>query len=168
MSPQMQPPMQQVETPMRRPSGAMHAARLATLLAGACTGPHTHIDNPQEHRVFLDGRQTQAQSMPFRYYGTSRWDAQPKDYIASNGELRADWNLVPASQTFEQPEPVTPWLFPFDFPLELLSLLTSGQETFEAKVELPATREEDRPSADVRPIELDRLAERARQARILR
>ncbi|MCA8965421.1 MAG: hypothetical protein H6838_11345 [Planctomycetes bacterium] len=193
------------------------AAAIA-LAAGACTGPHTTIHNPEGHRVFVDGRELDRTSLPFRYYGTSRWDAQPRDlgqprpvetppeaepapppqapqlqafdihgwqpsmWLPSDAELvpappprrvplgatRPDWDLQPASQAIELPPPVSPWLFPLDFPLELLGWALGGQDDFTTTVELPATPVEERPSAEFRPVELDRVAERARQARASR
>ncbi|MFY9345952.1 MAG: hypothetical protein WAT39_25905, partial [Planctomycetota bacterium] len=49
------------------------------VLTAACTGPALHVDNPQRHPVYVDGVATSAPSLPFRYYGTTRWDAVPAD-----------------------------------------------------------------------------------------
>ncbi len=168
--------------------------------------------------MFIDGRELDRSELPFRYYGTSRWDAQPRDlgqpppepevtepsepvqprqnppivsfdihgwqpspWLASDEELvpkaprrvplgatDPDWNLQPASQAIALPAPVSPWLFPFDLPLELMGLLLGGQDDFTTTIELPQTPIEERPSAEFRPLELDRVAERARQARTTR
>ena len=190
---------------------------VATLLtvAAACHGPQTQIHNPQGHRVFVDGREVTRATLPFRYYGTSRWDAQPRDegqpppqplpaaeppprtnelrdfdihgwqtdsWRIADAELvpppqqprvalgasRPDWTMQTASQPIELPAPVSPWVFPLDLPLELLRWALVGQDDFTAEISLPATAEQDLPTPEIRPVELDQVAARARQARTLR
>ncbi len=136
---------------------------MAVCALAACEGPRTIVANPDEHPTFVDGRRLAADSLPFRYYGTSRWDALPKD-----GERRPDFARQPASAAIELPPPASPWLFPFDFPLEVLRRLTVGREDVTATVALPPTPPEQVVHSGVRPVEVDQLAERAAAARILR
>ncbi|HEX6811536.1 MAG TPA: hypothetical protein VF384_07925 [Planctomycetota bacterium] len=129
----------------------------------ACTGPVTHIDNPGAHRVFVDGLETDAQELAFRYYGTTRWDAMPTDKAG-----KPDWKLLPASQQVEQPWPASPWLFPLDLPLELVQRVFSGREDTTAKITLPATPPELLVEPEARPPDLGHFTARAQQARISR
>jgi hypothetical protein len=156
---------------VRTPSSTGHARVVASLVvaglfagSGAgCTGPGTHIDNPAGHVCFVDGRHETATDLPFRYYGTSRVDALPAD---TKG--RPDWDRQPASQVVEHPAPASPWLFPLDFPIELVRRVWSGREDRTVVIELAPTPPEQRVLPEVRPTGLDAVEERARQARIAR
>ncbi|MEO6596242.1 MAG: hypothetical protein ABIP94_15950 [Planctomycetota bacterium] len=138
------------------------ACLLAALAAAACTGPSLHIDNPDAHRVFIDGVEQTTPELKFRYYGTTRWDAQP-----APEDGRPDWSLQPASELVAVPEPASPWLFPLDFPLELLRRAVRGREDTTAAIALPATPPEQLLSAEAAP-SLLQVTERALQARISR
>ena len=139
------------------------AVALGLLAFAACTGPATHIHNPDGHRVFVDGLETAKTELPFRYYGTSRWDATPVD---KGG--RPDWNLLPASQAIDLPPPVTPWIFPLDLPLELAHRAFSGREDSNTTIRLPVTPAEMQIEAEARPPDLGHFTARALQARVLR
>lgn len=169
----------QIRTDRRKALGWAATA----LLAPACTAPATELHNPAGHRVFVDGRElrqpaldprqpgadTATHRLPFRYYGTSRWDAQPRDLPGTpTRSERPDWQNLPASAPIAQPAPVSPWLFPFDLPLELLDLALHGRDDFTATVALPAVPEGERVVQSVQPTELDRVAARARAARAAR
>ena len=183
----------QIRTDRRKALGWAATA----LLAPACTAPATELHNPAGHRVFVDGRElrqpalelrqpalelrqpaldprqpgadTATHRLPFRYYGTSRWDAQPRDLPGTpTRSERPDWQNLPASAPIAQPAPVSPWLFPFDLPLELLDLALHGRDDFTATVALPAVPEDERVVQSVQPTELDRVAARARAARAAR
>jgi hypothetical protein len=148
---------------------------------GACSAPGTELHNPSGHRTFVDGREVVAPAQeptlpttdplrqPFVYYGVARWDAQPADRAktASRSE-RPDWLLLPSSGRIERPAPVSAWLFPLDFPLELLLAAAGERADFRAEVTLPTVAEEERVIQGVRPAGLDRVAERARAARTTR
>jgi hypothetical protein len=133
------------------------------LAFAACTGPATHIHNPDGHRVFVDGLETTKTELPFRYYGTSRWDATPAD---KQGE--PDWKLLPASQPLELPPPASLWLFPIDLPLELAHRAFFGREDTTATIRLPATPADMQIEAEVRPQDLGHFTARALQARLTR
>lgn len=145
------------------PPSTMLAALLAVLAcAPACTGPAMHIDNPDHHRVFVDGFEQRASDLPFRYYGTSRWDAQP-----APKDGRPDWSLQPASGAVPIPAPAPMWLFPFDFPLELVQRALHGRQDVAAVIQLPPTPPGERMDVEATP-NLVQITERALQARIER
>ena len=143
-------------------------SRLVALAAaaGACTGPALRIDNPDHHTVFLDGVATPAGAKAFRYYGTTRWDALPAD--RSDRPHRADWQHLPTSRAVAVPAPVTPWIFPLDFPLELLARLANGREDATAAIEVLPAATDPRPESEIANLELATLTLRARQARASR
>jgi len=136
---------------------------VAAGLAGSCTGPSTHLDNPGRHVCFVDGRLERRTELPFRYYGTSRVDALPAD-LASE----PDWSLQPSSQAVPMPPPASPWLFPFDFPIELVRRMLLGREDTAVVIALRPTPPELRVQPEIRPIGLEQVDERARAARIAR
>jgi hypothetical protein len=135
---------------------------LFTLLAllAACQGPALHIDNPEGHTVFLDGVQTTAVDIPFRYFGTTRWDAQPVDR-----DPLGDWSLQPASKAVTISAPVSPVLFPFDLPLELLVWVVRGTVDTTTVIELPPTPAQQLAEAEGA---LGTLVQRAQEARVSR
>jgi hypothetical protein len=155
-----------------------HLLACACLLPVACTGPFTVVHNPARHRVFVDGVEVPlpppvevagagapdgAVRLPFHYYGTGRWDAMPADA----GGL-PDWSRQPASAPIELPPPVSLWLFPLDFPLELARRAVAGREDNEVRIELPATPPELFVPAEIAPSGLGQLVERAAAARVQR
>ena len=139
------------------------AVALGLLAFAACTGPATHIHNPDGHRVFVDGLETTKTELAFRYYGTSRWDATPADK-----NRKPDWELLPASQPLELPPPASPWLFPLDLPLELAHRAFFGREDASAMISLPATPRDWLFESEVRPPDLGHFTARALQARLNR
>lgn len=148
--------------PLSRPCAVFAAA--CVLAAGACTGPATHVDNPRGHRVFVDGHATSASELPFRYYGTSRWNALPADTDAG----RADWRLLPDGGATELPPPASPWFFPLDFPLEVVRRVVLGREDVTTHVELPPTPADQVVETGVPPTGQLELVERAHRARTAR
>jgi hypothetical protein len=66
------------------------------------------------------------------------------------------------------PLPASPWLFPLDFPIELVSWLFAGQTEPTVTIEPPQIAPKDRVSADYKPVGLELVTERALQARISR
>ncbi len=151
-------------------SERMHPTRLSRLtvlaacLAGACTGPATRVHNPAGHRVFVDGTAVAAQELPFRYYGTGWWSALPADV----GRDAPDWSLQVAGGPIDQPPPASPWLFPVDFPIELVRRALLGREDVTAEIVLPAVPADQRIDAEVPPTGQTDLDARARRARIRR
>jgi hypothetical protein len=153
-----------------------HLLVCASLLPLACTGPATVLHNPDGHRVFVDGVEVAApkpgkdtdlppgeQRLRFRYYGTSRWDAAPADV-----DGRPDWDLQPASAPIELAAPVSPWLFPLDFPLEIARRAFVGRGDHQAAIVLPETPADLIVPAEVPPSGLGQLLERGETARIQR
>ena len=150
------------------------APRLLRLLvccgaACACTGPSLHLDNPGTHTVYLDGKSSQRLEVPFRYYGTTRWDAEPADVKErANGPWVPDWRHLPTSRTVEIPAPASPWLFPLDLPLELLARLANGRTDVHTSIELQPAPLESRIEAELLQTEMPALRQRAQEARIAR
>ncbi|MCR9245612.1 MAG: hypothetical protein NXI31_11310 [bacterium] len=148
--------------PARAPTLALGA--LAFLAGAACEGPRTYIENSGQHRCFVDGRLETRPALPYRYYGTSRVDALPRDLPSG----LPDWELQPVSVPIPQPAPASPWLFPLDFFLEALDRGLHGEPRFVATVELPATPNDLRVEDDVRPTGSENVRVRADAARIAR
>lgn len=136
---------------------------LAAALASSCKGPRLQIDNPERHRVFVDGRSTTAESLPFRYYGVTRWDAIPADR-----DGKPDWRRRSASREVEIAPPAPPFLFPFDLPMELATWLVGGTHDTTTTIELPHTDAQDRNESDLGNAERAAITERALAARASR
>ncbi len=163
----------------------------ALLLACAsCKGPQLHFINPDEHHIFVDGRRVRAnkidldktpeevpeevpdeagdanfRSLGFRYYGTSRIDTVP---LVREEHGVPQFEHVPSSEQIVISEPWSPWLFPIDFPLEVLgrAFLGRGDQTVTiVAVEKPP---ETRINREIPQEELGNLSARGRQARIAR
>ena len=154
-----------------------------SLSFGACTGPATHLHGADDHRVFVDGVAVgpavpaedgrtivdpivdpDERYVPFRYYGVARWTAFPADDEAG----RPDWFQLPTSGTIEKPAPASPWLFPLDFPLELLHRVVAGRGDQHVQVELASTPADWIGPVDVPPTGLPELLQRATAARVAR
>ncbi|HLQ36982.1 MAG TPA: hypothetical protein VK348_04225 [Planctomycetota bacterium] len=103
----------------------VHRCVLLLLGCAACAGPHWHLDRPAAAQLFVDGRQEPGRELPFRYYGTSCIDVLPQ---APAGKID-DFATVADRVEVVQPEPVTPWLYPFDLPLESLVRLFDRGDT---------------------------------------
>ena len=133
----------------------------AALCLCACKGPALHLHNPEQHPVFVDGTAETRETLPFRYYGTTRWDALPRDV---DGE--ADWKRQPASQLVAIPPPASPLLFPLDLPLEFFDWLIHGKRSVSTTVTLPpnAANSEQAPAEGDRAA-LGALRQRAQAAR---
>ncbi len=101
----------------------MRPVSIVVALAAACTGPSLHVDNPSRHDVFVDGVATPAAVVPFRYYGTFAIDTLPAD----RADGKPDWDHRATRALVPVPAPVSGWLFPLDFPLELADRLLHGR-----------------------------------------
>jgi len=146
---------------------ALRTSRLVVAALGAaCTGPSLHVDNPGDHPFFVDGVEAKAGTRSFRYYGTTRVDALPAD--GKDRMARPDWSHRPTSQMVEVPHPATPWLFPLDLPLELLSRVFHGRGDVTAVVGVEPSATPPSTATETSNLELAAMAERARTARISR
>jgi hypothetical protein len=134
------------------------------MLAVACTGPALHVANPERHRVFVDGVATAARELPFRYYGTAVWDALPAD----DARGRAVWQTQPTRQHVELPAPVTPWLFPLDFPIELIARAVHGRPDVHTTVAVDAADHAKTLATWMLNLELAAVVQRAKAARATR
>ena len=139
----------------------------AVLVACACRGPTLQLDNPGQHRTFVDGVEVGSKpttKLPFRYYGTTRWDALPADVEHPELGRRADWDHLPASETVAIDPPASLLLFPFDFGVELVVRLVgvTGDQT--ARIAVPETPPDERVEM-IPPDAIGALGDRARAAR---
>ncbi|MBM3973012.1 MAG: hypothetical protein FJ301_02785 [Planctomycetes bacterium] len=129
----------------------------------ACTGPSLRLDEQSGHPLFLDGRAAAAGERPYRYYGTTVWDALPRDV-----DGRADWSNRPTRGMVAVPPPAPLWLFPFDLPIELIVRALSGRPDQTAAVRVDAAAPDPRGEDEIVNVELAGLAARARAARASR
>ncbi|MCK5941677.1 MAG: hypothetical protein KAI24_06900 [Planctomycetes bacterium] len=161
-------------------------------LATACNtpGPTLTIANPERERVYLDGRQVlhgregldpppearaadqDAQDreralesvveLKFRYYGTTRWDVLPNVREDSGVPV---FDELPNSAEVEITPPASPWLFPFDFPLEIVDRTLFGRRDREVVV---APKQKQPIGGEIPQDDLGKLSARARAARSAR
>lgn len=133
-----------------------------------------HLEQPAGQRVFVDGRVETRTELPFRYYGTTVLDALPGDaepagpHTAGGPRKRADFSLRPVRTLVELPPPAEPWLFPLDFPLEVVHWLRHGAPPTRAAVAAAPVPESERVLPGVRPAGIEQVNERARAARVSR
>lgn len=141
---------------LRRPCG--HGRLLLLLACCGCAGPQLELAAPEGASVWLDGRQVAAGKRPIPYYGECEVDAFPRDAE----DLDRTWSHTKVAM----PEPVTPWLYPLDLPLELLRRVVAGPTTWQVRAELPPN-----PTPLVvgyQPTDSEPLRQRAKQARLQR
>ena len=152
----------------RAPTKTLLLLLAATGAACRSPGPELTMQNPGGDVVFLDGKRVldgdapdaePARALPFRYYGVTRWDVLPNIEERNGVPL---FDRGPQSAEVELAPPASPWLFPFDFPLEALDRLIYGRRdvTVEA-IAAPKQRIEGAIPQD----ELGKLSARARAAR---
>ena len=109
------PPLRQFPSRPATRGGVGAAVLLLSLLLlsqlFACSGPALEVTTtPPDATVYLDNRQLPERTpitRPLPYYGTLRVEAERAHHR-------------PATRAVTAAEPVTPWLFPFDLPLEVL------------------------------------------------
>lgn len=149
------------------PVMSVAAALAAALATAACTGPQVTVVNPQLDDLYVDGRALPViaeGTLPFRYYGTMRWRALPHD----DGETIPDFRRRPATGDVQVTPPVSPWLFPFDFPAELMHRLVVGRRDQTVVVELPELPRSEGADLEIPPDALGALRQRAEAARTTR
>ena len=125
-----------------------------------CTGPSLLVEDRGKHDVFLDGHRLDADKVKFRYYGTTRWDALPADRDGG-----PDWMLRPASQEVAISPPAPAWLFPLDFPLEMLAWTFGGGGDTTTRIVLPTSDAQARAESELGNAQLAAMAARALAAR---
>jgi hypothetical protein len=131
------------------------------IAGAACRGPSVAFVAPQEQAgLYVDAQRLPAgvRSGPLPYYGTAAIDVVVPDADA----------MLPMRhgyETAELPEPVTPWLFPLDFVVELVSAPWRERD-LTVRVSEPAARP---PVVAKRPYpRAGELMARARAARVQR
>jgi hypothetical protein len=148
------------KTPRTNRRASPATCALVGLAVCSCTGPRLLVEDRGKHDVFLDGRRIYDDEIKFRYYGTTRWDALPAD---RDGAL--DWTLRPASQEVAITPPAPAWLFPLDFPLEMLAWTFGGGGDTTTRIVLPTTDAQRRAESELGNAQLASMAERALAAR---
>lgn len=104
--------------------GSRPWATAAALLLVACAGPTLTVAPTEPASAhYVDGQRLEGPTMLLPYYGTAALDAFPIPGPGTSTELT--W--LPRRTVAEWPEPITPWLFPLDFPAECLWHLVRGR-----------------------------------------
>lgn len=148
--------------PSPKASKAFRRGLLLLTLGTACTGPQLHIQNPGEHEVYVDGNRSGQGTIAFRYYGTTRWDMLPV-IPEENGIPRFQYQQ--RSELVEVPAPSSPWLFPLDFPLEILNRIWSGKADQFVTIAAPEKPPEQRIDQQIPREDIAKLSARALAAR---
>ena len=101
-------------------------------LGAACGGPSlTVTTDPGDAVLLVDGRVTPEPEIPFRYYGDMELQAVPAPLDPD------DWERAGTSRIVTVSEPVTPWVFPFDFLVEVIQVPFGGSAHQEVTLTLP-------------------------------
>jgi hypothetical protein len=132
---------------------------LLAIAGAACAGPSFHLDAPAAAQTFVDGRRSAPTIRPVPYYGTCVVDALPR----LDGARARDFSHTHSRTIVEFREPVTPWLFPLDWPLELLGRVFSAPKVYAVRAELA-----DNPTplaVGYLPSDLQEIRDRALAAR---
>jgi len=137
-------------------------ALLALAWCAACQGPSVDLSAPADTLVLVDGRATQPGPLPFDHYGTRTLDAMP---LTAEGTL-ADFARVPARTMVALEEPVTPWIYPLDLPVEFVLRWTKGTEQAQWQAADAANPQPVAPGKQ--PVDVDGLRQRAMAARSAR
>jgi len=143
---------------------AWTSALLSAGLAG-CHGPELHLQNEAGHPTFVDGRACTDEVLPYRYYGTTRWDALPKVDLQDGIPT---FDRLPDSGRVTIEAPSSPWLFPLDFPLELLARALHGRRDVTATVTVREKPAAELSEEQIPPAEIGKLRARAFAARVER
>jgi hypothetical protein len=136
---------------------------LGAAVLGACAAPQLTVSTKQPHAaLFVDGRAagTGTVATPLPYYGTLAASAvrpRPAD--------RPEEPIGAVRAALRVPEPVSPWLFPLDFVLEVAS---APFRTDRHEFVLDVPREPSTIVAGLEPPRLEELRLRAAQARVQR
>ena len=146
--------------------GALCLGPVCALLAPACRGPALQLRNTSaelgaNHRTFVDGIEQHTEILPFRYYGTTRWDALPAEQLENGIPTFA---FRPASGRVTIAPPASLWLFPIDFPIELVDYLLHGPRDRSVAVAVLAN-ERGNPAGEIAPADVGTLRDRALRAR---
>ena len=131
-------------------------------IAGACTAPTLDVSaRPDDARVVVDGRQRDAEAFPADapYYGT--YDLLAVEPLRAPGPDEPQPGTVRSRLTID--EPFSPWLFPVDFVLEVITQDWTATPRHATRLEIePSVPPEDDDA------ERDALRARARAMAIRR
>ena len=102
------------------------------LLATGCSGPSLSVTTEPDATLLVDGRVTpQDEPITFEYYGERLLQAEPQ--TAEHERFR----YLRAERSVTVSEPVTPWVFPFDFLVELIIQPFGGAADQAVTLQLP-------------------------------
>ena len=141
------------------------APAILTLVTGCAVPTMVVTTTPKDALVWIDGRRAKP-SQPGdaierrrRYYGTTSIHSRQPG-------LAREQELIDLHYQLNADEPFSPWLFPFDFLLEAITLpFNSDRYRHRVELELQAR---STPVGGIRPRNLNAIRERARQAVLAR
>jgi len=146
------------------------AGSLASCSSATFRGPTLTVATEGDY--WLDGERTEHARTDYRYYGTTTVDVVPGPVAAAapgadpHGSTRPDFAREPVRQQIEVPAPIAPWLFPFDFVLEVaLRSVTGAPDQHAALRPLPVASPVVQGFA---PAGIEDLRTRAQAARVAR
>ncbi len=124
-----------------------------------CAGPSLEVaTDPADAELFVDGRQAaDGKPLPFRYYGGILLEVEP---LMKDGELLH----LGLQRTVSVNEPVTPWVFPLDFALELMLRPFTGAD--DQSVTLGLTENPTRVLEGLEPPGAEDIRARSYRARV--
>jgi hypothetical protein len=130
------------------------------LLTAGCSGPSLSVTTEPNATLLVDGRVTpQDEPITFRYYGNSLLEAEPETEDGRFPYLRAELTVTIS-------EPFTPWVFPFDFLVEVLFHPFVGTGHQSATLQLPENP--NLGAEGVEPPGADEVRARGQRARVNR
>jgi hypothetical protein len=102
------------------------------LLIAGCRGPSLAVTTEPDATLLVDGRVTrQDEPITFAYYGERLLQAEPE------AEEHERFRYLRAERSVTVSEPVTPWVFPFDFLVEFVTLPFAGTAHQSVTLQLP-------------------------------
>ena len=101
-------------------------------LTAGCRGPSLSVTTEPDATLLVDGRVTpQDEPITFAYYGERLLQAEPE------AEEHERFRYLRAERSLTVSEPVTPWVFPFDFLVEVITQPFAGTAHQSVTLQLP-------------------------------
>jgi hypothetical protein len=138
------------------------------MLLPGCGSPRVALDAvPRDVDFRVDGRPVPVPlNAPVPYHGVADLAAVPPPTGEPSPERVDQPRLAPARRRLDMAEPVTPWIFPLDFVVELAIAPFVGDPVHRAVLVLPTRT--DVPVTSYEPLDLEALRSRAEVAAIQR
>ncbi len=131
------------------------------LLTAGCSGPSLSVTTEPDATLLVDGRVTpQDEPITFVYYGERLLQAEPE------AEEHERFRYLRAERRVTVPEPVTPWVFPLDFLVELIIQPFAGTAHQSVTLQLPENP--NQVLQGVEPPGAEQVRARGRRARVER